>query len=59
MIRLMLGFFIVFGAVGHEDFMAEQGLETSLSLFAIKAAVGLSLMLFGLAAMKQRGQLDG
>lgn len=58
MIRLVIGFFILLGAVGHEDFMAEQGLETSLGIFAAKALIGSALMLFGLMVMKRRGQLD-
>lgn len=58
MIRLFIGLFIVLGAVGHEDFMVEQGVVTSIDELIVKCLVGFAFMGFGLAAMKRRGQLD-
>lgn len=54
MIRFLLGFFMVFGAIGNVDYAMEAGLpEPPLSETAFLIAVGLTLAYFGVKRMKE------
>lgn len=56
MIRIVLGMFILMGAVGHDEYMMEIGEIVPLSETLMKAAVGVALMWWGV--WDNRTQID-
>jgi hypothetical protein len=55
MIRIAIGFFILFGAVGFEDMMIEMNQPQPLTPFLLKVCIGSSLMIWGLLSINKRG----
>jgi len=57
MIRIMLGFLIVFGAVGADDFAMESGTEfPPLSQTISLCLLGLALAFWGVVGMQQKAK---
>jgi hypothetical protein len=55
MIRFFLGFMIVFGALGNQDFAMEAGLTPPpLIETIVLSLIGLVLMYFGLQRIKEK-----
>ena len=55
MVRIAIGFFILFGAVGFEDMMIETNQPQPLTSFLLKVCIGFSLMGWGLLSINKRG----
>jgi len=53
-IRIALGFLVVFGAIGHDDFNTMQGIVVPLWETIVKSAIGLMIMLWGVNAHVQQ-----
>lgn len=58
MVRVAIGFFVLFGAVGFEDMMIEVNQPQPLTPFLVKAFVGLSFMAWGLYDLNKKGTFD-
>ncbi|MAI05401.1 MAG: hypothetical protein CMA07_06785 [Euryarchaeota archaeon] len=58
MIRMAIGIFILFGAVGYEDMMIEMNQHTPLLPFLIKATIGIALVGWGVHDLKEKGAFD-
>jgi len=58
MVRIAIGFFILFGAVGFEDMMIEMNQPQPLTPFLLKACLGCSLMIWGLYDLNKKGTFD-
>lgn len=55
MIRFIVGFLLVFGALGNQDYAMEAGIVAPpLSETILLSIVGLSLMYFGLQRIKEK-----
>lgn len=54
MIRLIVGFFLVFGAVGNLDYAMQAGLpEPPLSQTLLLVTIGFTLMYYGMKRIKE------
>jgi hypothetical protein len=58
MIRIAIGIFILFGAVGYEDMMIEMNEPAPLLPFLIKATIGIILVGWGTYDLKEKGAFD-
>lgn len=58
MVRVAIGFFLLFGAVGYEDMMIEMNDPQPLYPFVIKCVLGLGIMFWGLYDLHKKGAFD-
>ena len=55
MLRIAIGIFILFGAVGHEDMMMELNQPQPLLPFMIKAVIGIAFVAWGVYGANKKG----
>jgi hypothetical protein len=55
MIRVAIGVFILFGAVGYEDMMIEMNDPQPLLPFVIKVTIGAVILLWGVKDLAHEG----
>lgn len=55
MVRVAIGFFILFGAIGHDDIMIGMGQPQPFWPLLIKLLIGMLIMGWGLWSINKRG----